>query len=235
MKILICDDDIKIVDEIKKYLTSFSQKHKIAFEINSFCNSAVAAKNIESYDMAFIDIEMPLTNGLTLTSLLKKKNNNIIIFIVTSFECYLDEAMDLDVFRYLSKPIDKDRFFRALTSAVERYKSNTQVITLEDYDEYYTVFTKDILYITTENKRAAIVTIQRKYLTNKRLNYWKNKLIGIDYFVQSHHSYIINMRYVTAFNKRELCLEADNKKIVLPISQRKYTDYKKAYFAYIGV
>lgn len=235
LKILICDDDIKIIDEIREYLNAFSQKHKMYFSIDAFCNSTKVTEIDTSYDMAFIDIEMPTVDGLTLAALLKERNKNIIIFIVTSFGCYLDDAMDLEVFRYLTKPIDSNRFYRALKTSLDRYHSDTQVIVLEDYDECYTVFTKDILYITTENKRAAIVTNQGKYLSNQRISYWKNNLKDIDYLVQSHYSYIVNMRYVAEFNKKDLCLESDNQKFILPISQRKYSDFKKSYFAYIGV
>lgn len=234
MKILICDDDKEIVDEIREHLNAFSQKHRIMFEIESFCDGAQAAKSAV-YDMAFIDIQMPEINGLALTSLLKEKNKNIIIFIVTSYECYLDDAMDLEVFRYLSKPVDADRFYRALKAAVKYYHSNTQIVTLEYYDEYYTVFTRDILYITTEGKYAAVVTRQKKYLTNQRIGYWKNQLKDIEYFVQTHYSYLVNIRYLTDFNKTQLHMEADCKKIVLPISQRRYSSFKKMYFSYMGV
>ena len=37
---------------------------------------------------------------------LKKKDKDIIIFIITSYSEYLDEAMRFNVFRYLSRPID---------------------------------------------------------------------------------------------------------------------------------
>ena len=235
LKILICDDDIKIIDEIQKYLNTFSQKHKILFETDAFSSSTAAAKSSSAYDMAFIDIEMPSVNGLTLASLLKERNKNIIIFIVTSFGCYLDDAMDLEVFRYLTKPIDSNRLYRSLKIALDRYRSDTQVIVLEDYDECYTVFTKDILYITTKSKHAVIVTRHGEYLSKQRIGYWKDKLKDIDYLVQTHYSYIVNMRYISNFNKKDLCIEADNQKFTLPISQRKYSYFKKLYFAYIGI
>lgn len=234
LKVLICDDDKRIVDEIREHLNAYSQKHKIMFEMESFCNGATAVPNA-AYDMAFVDIEMPEINGLALTSRLKEKNRNIIIFIVTAYECYLDDAMDLEVFRYISKPIDTDRFYRALKTAVNYYHSNTQIVTLEYYDEFYTVFTKDILYITTEGKKAVVVTRQKKYLTNQRIGYWKDKLKDIEYFVQTHYSYLVNMRYITDFNKTELHMEIDCKKSVLPISQRRYSSFKKLYFSYMGV
>lgn len=110
MKVLICDDDKCIVDETKNNLNTFSDKHRIVFDIDLFYNGVELLNSNISYDMAFIDIEMPQVNGLTLAAHLKAFNPNIIIFIITSHESYLDDAMDLDVFRYLSKPIDNDRF-----------------------------------------------------------------------------------------------------------------------------
>lgn len=237
MKVLICDDDKYIVEEIKNNLNTFTDKHKIAFDIDSFYSGINPLNSNNRYDMAFIDIEMPQVNGLTLSAQLKKVNSNIIIFIITSHESYLDDAMDLDVFRYLSKPIDKDRFFRALNTAINYFHSNTQIITLEYYDEYYSVFTSDIVYITTEERKAVIITRtrQKKYYTNKKLSYWKEKLKDYDYFAQPHYSYLVNLRYVSDFNKTQLNIKVDLKTETLPISQRNYSNFKKAYFAYIGV
>ena len=232
MKVLICDDDKCIVDEIKNNLNAFSDKHKIVFDIDLFYNGVELLNSNISYDMAFIDIEMPLVNGLTLSAQLKKVNSNIIIFIITSHDAYLDDAMDLDVFRYLSKPIDNNRFFRALNTAINYYHSNTQIITLEYYDEYYSVFTSDIVYITIEERKAVIITRtrQKKYYTNKKLSYWKEKLKDYDYFAQPHYSYLVNLRYVSDFNKTELNINVDLKSETLPISQRNYSNFKKAYF-----
>ena len=235
MNVLICDDDLKIVQQIKNFLLKLSKQSTYNFDITCFSNGdSILDKQIKT-DFAFIDIEMPLVNGLTLSAQLKRVNSNIIIFIITSHDAYLDDAMDLDVFRYLSKPIDNDRFFRALNTAINYYHSNTQIITLEYYDEYYSVFTSDIVYITIEERKAVIITRQKKHYTNKKLSYWKEKLKDYDYFAQPHYSYLVNLRYVSDFNKTQLNIKVDLKTETLPISQRNYSNFKKAYFAYIGV
>ena len=74
-----------------------------------------------------------------------------------------------------------------------------------------------------------------KFYTNKKLSYWKEKLKDYDYFAQPHYSYLVNLRYVSDFNKTELNINVDLKSETLPISQRNYSNFKKAYFAYIGV
>lgn len=236
LEILIYSDNINIVNIIKENLENFSDKHKIFFSIDQFCNNIELYSNQKLYDIGFIDFETSEINGLTLITLLKKKNKNIIIFVITSYECYLDDAMDLGIFRYITKPIDNERFSRAIKAAVKFYHSNTQIITLEYYDECYSIFTDGIIYITTENQKAIVITQKRRYITNQRISYWKNKLRDIPYFSQIHCSYIVNMQYITYFNKTEvhLCVNSE-KTTILPISQRNYYNFKKKYFSYIGV
>ena len=128
MNVLICDDDLKIVQQIKNFLLKLSKQSTYNFDITCFSNGdSILDKQIKT-DFAFIDIEMPGVNGLTVTKHLQKINPNIIIFIVTSFQGYLDDAMDLNVFRFLSKPIDENRFFRSMKIALNLYKHNDDTI-----------------------------------------------------------------------------------------------------------
>lgn len=66
---------------------------------------------------------MPGLDGIYVGNELKKKDKDIIIFIITSYSEYLDEAMLFHVFRYLSKPIDRQRLFRNLKNALDLYHS----------------------------------------------------------------------------------------------------------------
>lgn len=60
-------------------------------------DSAQLHDSAEIYDMAFLDIGMTPYNGLEIAARLKKRNRNIIIFFITSYDDYIDDAMDLRV------------------------------------------------------------------------------------------------------------------------------------------
>ena len=67
MNVLICDDDLKIVQQIKNFLLKLSKQSTYNFDITCFSNGdSILDKQIKT-DFAFIDIEMPLVNGLTLS------------------------------------------------------------------------------------------------------------------------------------------------------------------------
>ena len=108
MRILICDDDIELSQQLEKILISFFQKNSLKYpEIVIYNNGPDLLQDFQSKDIVFLDIEMPGMNGIYIGNELKRQNNNAIIFVVTSYLQYLDEAMRFHVFRYLSKPLDK--------------------------------------------------------------------------------------------------------------------------------
>ena len=95
MNVLICDDDLKIVQQIKNFLLKLSKQSTYNFDITCFSNGdSILDKQIKT-DFAFIDIEMPGVNGLSVTKHLQKLrdigtvvflelNDNVISFLLKS-------------------------------------------------------------------------------------------------------------------------------------------------------
>ena len=235
MKILICDDEKTIISKITELLHEINNQRRLSLIIRSYHCGEDVLKDTEKYDIAFVDIEMQGINGLCVTKHLQKTNPNAIIFIVTSFQTYLDDAMNLNVFRYLSKPIDEDRFIRNTNIAIDVWQKSTQSIIAETNDECFHIFTRDILYIAIENRKACIVTKDRKLLSKENFDYWKKQLAEYDYFVQPHYSFIVNLKNVTHFSKTEITMCASGQEYEnIPISRRFYSSFKSAFYQYIG-
>ena len=108
MRIIFCDDDPMVIEQLLSYVSEFFAQlggKKVEF---AYYSSGDALLNVKvRADIAFLDVEMPGVSGIHVGAKLKELNPNIKIFIVTSYPDYLDEAMRFQVFRYLSKPIDK--------------------------------------------------------------------------------------------------------------------------------
>lgn len=100
----------------------------------------------------FLDIELSGMSGITTVAKLKELNPHVILFIVTSFMEYLDSAMEIHVFRYLNKPIDKLRLFRNLKDALRIYNAQSLHITIETKSEVYTVYTNITLTNSKKEK-----------------------------------------------------------------------------------
>lgn len=231
MRILICDDDSIIVEQIKKnILDYFSKNHLKSPEIVCFSNGDSLLKDTEEQDILFLDIEMPGMNGIYIGNELKKRNPNIIILVVTSYIEYLDEAMRFHVFRYLSKPIDKQRFRRNLKDALKLYSSTTNKIPIETKNGVYVIRESDIICVEASGRKVIVHTVECDFESIHPIQYWNQTLKSKSFF-QSHRSFIINFKYIVDFEHDIIHLHSGRFHAYL--TRRKYTSFKDAYFLYL--
>lgn len=236
LKILICDDDAKVTQKISSLINHIKANNKIDFNIDIRESGSFALSEKSIYDIAIVDIEMPGINGLGLSEILKRNNPDTIVIVLTSFSNYLDSAMKIQVFRYLSKPIDADRFIRNFLEAIKYYRQISKQIIIEKNDEVHTVKTKDILYIENKKHGSVIATKYNILNTNKKPIEWYNIINQPNCFVFSHKSYIVNLQNVINFSRSSIVFEDIEKNTVeIPcISQRKYSEFKKAFYDFAG-
>ena len=146
MRILICDDDLSITQSLSQIIKTYFNKKKVNnLDIVTFNDGDSLLSDKSQKDIVFLDVEMPGFDGIYVGNELKKQNESVIIFIVTSYLEYLDAAMRFHVFRYLSKPIDKQRLFQNLDDALELYYSINQKIAVETKSGVTSVLTCEFL------------------------------------------------------------------------------------------
>lgn len=119
MKILICDDEQEYIDKLKTHVEKYMKSRFASVEIHTEINSKTVADSNEVYQLAFLDIQMNEPDGISLAKILKERNNKLVVFFITSYNNYQDEAMDLRAFRFFEKPFDENRLYSGLEKAME--------------------------------------------------------------------------------------------------------------------
>ena len=231
MKIVCCDDDINIGNQLKEYLQLYFESITAPFPEFCFHNSGEdLLKCADEIDIAFLDVEMPGLNGIQLGEELKRRYPNIIIFIVTSYPDYLDDAMRFQVFRYLSKPIDKNRLFRNMKDALFKYSTLSRKIQIETKNQVTMVYTRDIVLVEAKERKVFVHTKDKIYESIQKMDFWIEKLPSNSFF-QTHRSYIVNLRFVSHFDNTliHLC----NDRFTAYLTRRKYVSFKNAYIMYL--
>lgn len=235
INILICDDNPTIINQVKNLLCFIQNKANIEFLIDSKSDGDFVYNSKHRYDIAILDIEMPKGNGLTLAQTLKNNNPDIIIIILTSFSDYLDSAMGISVFRYLSKPIDRNRFIKNFQEALQHYRKLGKQIIVEKSDEVITVRTNDILYIENLKHGSMIVTKYDRFKTKLKPHEWAEKINQPNCFVYSHNSFIVNLQNVINFDRVTITFNINGNALKAScISQRKYSEFKKSFYNFVG-
>lgn len=231
MRITICDDDTMIVEKLQKYLKNyFSHLHLKCPEIVCFASGETLLADQRANDILFLDIEMPGLNGIYVGNELKKRNKNTIIFIITSYSEYLDEAMRFHVFRYLSKPIDQQRLFRNLKDAMDLYHSMTMKIPIETKQGVHIVPVSSIIMIEAQGKKVIVHTATHDFESTHTMQYWLDQL-PTNRFFQTHRSFIVNYEHITDFDHMLVHLSTGH--FTAYLTKRKYSSFKEAYLLYL--
>lgn len=229
MKILICDDEQRYIDDLKTQIEDFMRRRNINYEIHTSNNPRKVADSNEIYQLAFLDILMSELDGLSLAKILKERNNKIIIFFVTSFNSYQDDAMDLRVFRFFEKPFNADRLYSGLEKAIEYID--------ECYIDFYIyadniqkkILADDVIYVERGNRKVTLVTKQGSYTTRESFDEWC-EILQNSFFYKVHKSYIVNMHHIEGYKYSELIMQNDSR---IPIASKRQSEFHKFWFDYI--
>lgn len=231
MRIAICDDNPQIIEQLTKYLNEFFHKNNLKVPlIVPFTSGEALLRDTTPNDIVFLDIEMSGVDGIYVGNKLKETNPKTIILIVTSFAEYLDEAMRFQVFRYLSKPIEKMRLFRNLRDALKLYNSSNMKIAITTKDGVYPISTSEIICVEAQMRKVIVHTTSKDYFSTQNMQYWIDTLTEPCFF-QSHRSFIVNLQHITDFDNSVIHLY-DNQ-FTAYLTRRKYTEFKANYLLYL--
>jgi DNA-binding LytR/AlgR family response regulator len=172
----------------------------------------------QDIDLVFLDIQMPVINGIEF---LKMTQNPPMVIITTAYPSYALDGFQLDVLDYLVKPITFNRFFKAVSKAKDYKhllaKSASADLTKTDSTapyffikcdyKYERIYFDDILYIEAMQNYVTIYTTKGKYIT---LLYLKNVEENLDKksFIRVHKSYLVSIPKIEAIENNEIIIQS---------------------------
>ncbi|MFK7808122.1 MAG: LytR/AlgR family response regulator transcription factor [Saprospiraceae bacterium] len=202
---LIIDDEPPAIALLEKYTSMVEQ-----LQVVGISQSAVKAFDMlkdRQVDLLFLDIQMPVLNGLDFIKTLK---NPPAIILTTAYREYALDSYDLDIVDYLLKPIAFDRFLKS----VDRYRNRigsggTEKRTEEVQPDhlffnvnrtYHKVILNDILYVESLKDYVRIHMLDGRLVVKGNLGTIMKQLPGSE-FVRIHRSFAIATKAITSYNQ----------------------------------
>ncbi|MCH5210884.1 MAG: response regulator transcription factor [Oscillospiraceae bacterium] len=233
MRIAICDDEQKFLENEAKLICDIFVEKGVPQELMTFNSPKELLDSGITYDMIFLDIEMPEMSGIDLARQISQKNKDCSIFFITNYPVYLDKAFDVNAIRFFTKPVDRTRLSEGIDRALERIDSLTKVISVVNFDNKLsvTLSISSIIFIENIGRRTRIVSTEYDFIAEEVFSSLKNQ-IGkeVNYFAAPHQSYFVNLHYVTAHNKTDVTLSYAGKTYSAEMSRRQYNEFDKKMF-----
>jgi DNA-binding LytR/AlgR family response regulator len=217
VRCIAIDDEPLALDIIRTYVNRFP-----SLELVAVFDDAISASEFlrqTSIDILFVDIQMPDISGIDLVRSLKEKP---IVIFTTAHKKFAYEGFELEALDYLLKPIDFDRFSKAIQKALEYL----------DYKKTPKDTFSESLYVNSEYKLVKIVLKEIEFIESLE-DYIRIHLEGAkpiltlssmkkildklpsNKFKRIHRSYIVPIDKVMAIHNRKVHLKSGKE---LPIS-----------------
>jgi len=200
---LIADDEPIARQIIETYCS-----HLPYLQVVASCGNALEAKQVlqqQEVDILFLDINMPVIDGLSFLRSLKKTPA---VILTTAYREYAVEAFELAVSDYLVKPFSLERFMQAVDKAMEKIQlspvattpssvgastenNSTDYLFLKTDRKIYRINYADLLYAEASGNFTRFVTTT-EVLTVGMTFTNAEELLPKHLFIRIHRSFIIS-------------------------------------------
>lgn len=223
MKCIIIDDEATARLIISKYCNDI----KGLTILEEFSNAIDAMKylNQHTVDLIFLDIHMPGFNGIDFIQTIKDPPH---VILTTSDPNFAIEAFEYEcIVDYLIKPINEDRFVKAVQKTLKKVKTKKQKeVNSTSHDT-----SDDILYVNID-RRLIKIDMPSIYLVEAKGDYIMIKTESKNYIVHStlkkivdklpehtflkvHRSYVININKIVDIEDNCVLIKKD----IIPVSR----------------
>ncbi len=216
IKFLIVDDEQIAQEIVEQYILQTPGLSLVAKCRNAL--EAFAKLEQHAVDLIFLDIEMPLVNGMTF---LKTLSNPPSVIFTTAYPQHAVEAFELNVVDYLLKPFSYDRFLKAVNKVKESAVAETpadpadQHLLLKEKGGLIKVPYSKIIYIKAAKDYVKIVTGEQQHIASFTMKGLEEQLPA-DKFVRIHKSYIVALEQVKMI-KADSVIITDSESLPLSI------------------
>lgn len=211
ISVVIIEDELPALEEIKFMLKKYSEIEVIG-EASDGRSGLELAMNLKP-NVVFLDINIPIFNGMELAKKIRKENKEIYIIFITALKEYALKAFEIDALDYILKPIDEERFeitINRISEAISiREKSEDDLsnkindlikkidkkdniinkISCEINGKIIFVNVNEIMYGYVEKEKTYLKTEAGIFFTNHTLQNIELK----SNLVRTHRSYIVNL------------------------------------------
>ena len=233
IRIAICDDEKKILDEVEGYIKNYAEKENIAdieiFRFDSAKTLITAIEDGKSFDIFVLDVYIGDEMGTALASDIRKFGiESPIIFATTSLE-HAPQSYETGTLRYLIKPINPGKFYEAMGVALAharkmsehflKFKTESGIASVNANHIMYSEAHDHYQYMRKDDGEAIKVR-----MTVTELFTMLSKYGG---FVRIGSAYIINLRHVKNITPTSVSLYSN---INIPIPRGKFTEIKNIFW-----
>jgi len=231
MRIAICDDSKENLALLEDVVDGLKLRET---EVECFENGESLLRYITDskdnfYQIYLLDIEMPGINGLDTAKQIREIDKRAIIIFVTAYSDYVFSSFEVQPFRFINKPIDREKLENVIHAAVNYIYTSKRYIFISVDKAKIQLCCEDIMYFEGDKRKVNVYLPEETYSFYSKMSDIE-KMVDNSWFVRIHVSFIVNMDYVKAIYTDEIVL---NNGVHLPVSRKYQKSVKLEHMRYL--
>ncbi|MBP5554460.1 MAG: response regulator transcription factor [Lachnospiraceae bacterium] len=231
MRIAICDDSKENLALLEDVVDGLKLRET---EVECFENGESLLRYISDskenfYQIYLLDIEMPGINGLETAKQIREIDKRAIIIFVTAYSDYVFSSFEVQPFRFINKPVDREKLENVIHAAVNYIYTSKRYIFISVDKAKIQLCCEDIMYFEGDKRKVNVYLPEETYSFYSKMSDIE-KMVDNSWFVRIHVSFIVNMDYVKAIYTDEIVL---NNGAHLPISRKYQRSVKLEHMRYL--
>lgn len=195
-------------------------------------------------DMFMCDVQMPGINGIELARKVRALDDKIEIVFITAYDSFALDAIKLEAFDYLLKPVDEEELFFVLDKLQSKLQADplsdelrillnqirkSDKLRFNNMTGFILLHPSEIFYIQADGNYSNI------FLTDGNIEVASQNLLCLEKKLASHNfirlsrSHLLNMEYVTGVDrkKKQCILKNGESKVAIPIPNERIKEISK--------
>ena len=231
IRIAVVEDDPQSSTQLCQYIEDYGRESGNTVSVITYTDGAQFMDSYRGqFDIILLDIVLPLLDGMTTASLVRKSNPEVIIMFITSMAQYAIQGYQVDALDYILKPTNYFSFSQRLGRAVQRVKKREQqYIPILIRGGLVKTAVSDLLYVESQGHRILYHTRSGVHSTTGTIQKVEEDLSGKGFF-RCNKGYLVNLEHVDAV--QDGCAIVNGERLL--ISRARKADFMKALTDYIG-
>ena len=160
IRVAIAEDEASCRHEVIRQLHIYEKEQNLQFDITVFSS---ALDLIEAYrpvyDILFLDIEMPILDGLSAAQRIYEMDEHAMIVFITHIAKYAVQSYDVRAADYVLKPLQYSVFSMKLNKLLRRIRSrNKRFVILQGQSVLRRIATEEIYFVEVADHRLTYHT-----------------------------------------------------------------------------
>jgi len=235
IRIAIVEDEDREASALQGFLERYEAESGENFEVTRYSNVVTFLDPYRGYDLVFLDIVMPMMNGMDGAGKLREMDKAVQIIFVTTMSQYALRGYEVDALDFIVKPVTYQGLVFDLKRALQSIaRMKSMEITLPGPSGVLRVLSSDITYVEVRGHKLTCHLLHgRPIEVRGSLKNAQEALEGAG-FLLCNSCYLVNPRHIGRVKDYSVFVAGDELSISHP-KRKAFLEQLTAWYAEGGM